>query len=488
MTACIKPLISNPAGPPRPVARLAIMVAVSLVLLVGTAWAQGESLDLAVYTRATVYNNPEYDTMVLVDFPFTLNRDQFEFYQPDSLDPEWYARIYAQVTLFGPDGLLLDSASTYFSARTSSAQEAAAPDFMLFNRLSLLVRPGVYSGRLVVIDVVSKREGTFFLDQIVAEPARRDELTIGGGSLAYRIGRAGEGQTSDPMVLNGLRVLTNPLGVVELGDTSVYLYAELYNLTYAAGDSSGYRLEYAVLDNTGAVYRRLGQKVRVKPGPSAVVAEQFDIRGLPAGRYRLQVVATDQAVLDADTALFNLAILPEASEGLALGEDVTFDPYDTLLLDVREKLVAYILTSDQKLALSRLTPEGRSTFLDQFWRDRDASPGTRLIENRLETIKRFEFCNQYFSTDETRSNGWTTDRGRIYMTYGPWDDRDDVSAPHVGNPFVIWYYYSIGEGAVFVFEDKRGYHDYTLAHSNVDGERYSEEWKERLQQGGYRLE
>ena len=73
------------------------------------------------------------------------------------------------------------------------------------------------------------------------------------------------------------------------------------------------------------------------------------------------------------------------------------------------------------------------------------------------------------------------------MTYGPWEEREDYQTPRSQRPFEIWYYYSFREGAVFVFEDQHGQHDYKLVHSNVEGERYSDWWAETLRVGDYRV-
>ena len=80
-------------------------------------------------------------------------------------------------------------------------------------------------------------------------------------------------------------------------------------------------------------------------------------------------------------------------------------------------------------------------------------------------------------------DGWSTDRGRIYMTYGPWDERDDNEAPRVGNSYEVWYYRSIKQGLMFIFEDYSGNDDYRLVHSNVFGEVYNQEWQDRVDQG-----
>ena len=158
------------------------------------------------------------------------------------------------------------------------------------------------------------------------------------------------------------------------------------------------------------------------------------------------------------------------------------ESYDSLTLSEKVSVTTYYLTPAEKSVLQGLTDVGKTTYLPQYWTDRDAKLTGPHPATRAEAVKRFKYCNQYFSRDNKHSDGWATDQGRIYMIYGPWEDRIDMPAPRIGNPFVVWYYRSIKEGKMFVFEDKRGDHDFILVHSNVDGERYNADWANRLKE------
>jgi len=463
-------------------------VMAAALIMIAAGGARSEQDQLAVYSAFSVSNDPAYDSLVLVDFSFTLSREQLEFFRLDSLSTELYGRIFAQVTLYGADGMPADSVNTYFSASVSSPEEVGESDNTLFNRLPILLTPGIYTARLVVIDVVSKRQGEVFFDEVMIEPSLPDRLVIGGETMAYQISRAGEEESSDRMVRNGFRVLVNPLGAYTADDTICYLYAELYGMKYSEQAPSDYRLAYAVFDNLGAVYYDFGYKVRTKPGTSAVVVEQFDISGWKIGRYRIRLIAGDLSTDGCDTAFFPLHIIPKLQPGFTFRQSTVTNPYDTLSLEVREHLVAYLLSPVQKQTLSRLSVDGRKAFLDEYWYENDSHPETRVIENRLDMIERYEYANRYFSSNLRKTNGWSSDRGRIYMTYGPYEEKDDISAPIKGNPIIVWFYHSLDEGTVFVFEDRQGFHDFTLVHSTIDGERFSKEWETRLRGDHYKLD
>jgi GWxTD domain-containing protein len=228
-----------------------------------------------------------------------------------------------------------------------------------------------------------------------------------------------------------------------------------------------------VLDAGGNLFR----------GGTAVIAESIDIKGWPTGRYDLRITAQDPEVDKSDTVSVPFQIISPQEVQLALKRATSKDPYDRLSRGEKVQLVTYLLTPEQKATLDRLTDTGKLNFLDQYWREHDENPATEVIENRLELISRYAFCNYRFSNNENRTDGWATDRGRIYMTYGQWDEIDDRQAVILGNPYQIWHYRGIKEGKVFVFEDWTGTEEYRLVHSNVYGEIFSREWQDRLDQG-----
>jgi GWxTD domain-containing protein len=83
--------------------------------------------------------------------------------------------------------------------------------------------------------------------------------------------------------------------------------------------------------------------------------------------------------------------------------------------------VAYIIRDDEKRAFQDLqTNEEREHFIEQFWQRRDPTPGTVENEFKEEHYRRIAYANKHFGTDTIP--GWKTDRGRIYITYGPPDE------------------------------------------------------------------
>jgi GWxTD domain-containing protein len=117
-----------------------------------------------------------------------------------------------------------------------------------------------------------------------------------------------------------------------------------------------------------------------------------------------------------------------------------------------EEDVTYIITDEEKAAFKKLkTDEERYQFIEQFWLRRDPTPDTLENEFRDEHYARIAYANEHFASGIP---GWKTDRGRIYITWGPPDSIDEDmpmggtyqrSAEQGGGttstfPFVVWRY------------------------------------------------
>jgi GWxTD domain-containing protein len=454
---------------------------------------------LTVYSSPVVYANPMYDSLALVEFPFVISRAELEFFQPDSTNTNIEGRVFAQVILQDDKGVALDSTNTYFSVLVASKEEAALADYRLFNKLVLKTKPGLYTAHLTVIDVVSKKSKDIFFGSFNVPPPSGDKLRLGGAFLAFKIQYVGNGDSAANvrMVRNGFLVLNNPIGVYGPKDSSAFLYAELYGLKTGPKLAKTYRLGYQVVDSASGVVRDYGFKVKEKPGKSAVISDAMDIAGLSTGRYDLRIIASDSSVGEADTVKVPLIVLamPKPLALQPVTEQDTTDEWNTLSLQDKINCTHWLLTPDQRNVMDRLSDVGKENFLNQFWRENNVnrtskilSADSRLAGSRAETVKRFLYANQRFSQNEKKTNGWNSDRGRVYIVYGPWDTHKEVATPRVGDPFIIWNYNSFKEGKVFVFQDVNGDNDYRLVHSNVQGEPYSKDWEDRLKGEMYDVE
>ncbi len=129
--------------------------------------------------------------------------------------------------------------------------------------------------------------------------------------------------------------------------------------------------------------------------------------------------------------------------------------------------VAYIITDEERAAFKRLqTAEEMEQFIEQFWLRRDPTPDTPENEFKEEHYRRIAYANERFASGIP---GWKTDRGRIYITFGPpdeieshpsggsyvrpWEEGGGMTATY---PFEIWRYRwieGVGQDIMIEFVD-----------------------------------
>jgi GWxTD domain-containing protein len=123
--------------------------------------------------------------------------------------------------------------------------------------------------------------------------------------------------------------------------------------------------------------------------------------------------------------------------------------------------VVYIITAEERAEFQRLrTDQERDRFIENFWLRRDPTPGTAENEFKEEHYRRIAYANEHFAG---RVAGWRTDRGRIYIVYGPPDEIEDHRNESV--PRYVWRYRRVeglGYGIEVEFTDPGNTGDYRM--------------------------
>ena len=97
-----------------------------------------------------------------------------------------------------------------------------------------------------------------------------------------------------------------------------------------------------------------------------------------------------------------------------------------------EQDVVWIITPEEKAAFKSLqNDEERDQFVEAFWWRRDPTPDTYENEFKVEHYRRIVYANDHFAA---QGPGWKSDRGRIYIVYGPPDHVTTFSAQDARPP------------------------------------------------------
>src|SRR5450432_607123 len=112
--------------------------------------------------------------------------------------------------------------------------------------------------------------------------------------------------------------------------------------------------------------------------------------------------------------------------------------------------VRWIITDEEQKAFKLLSnDEERDSFIEAFWQRRDPTPDTIENEFKEEHYRRMAYVNEHFAAGIP---GWKSDRGRIYIMYGP---ADEIESHPSGGSYERPMEEGGGETSTFPFEDWR---------------------------------
>ncbi|MDR2979016.1 MAG: GWxTD domain-containing protein [Bacteroidales bacterium] len=234
-------------------------------------------------------------------------------------------------------------------------------------------------------------------------------------------------------------------------------------------------------------------KFEYDPQPVLVILDQFNIQGLPSGNYQLGVEICDpsgkvktstycsfQRSNPQMDSLFN-------QDNLIVSIENTFVEKMADLGELREHISSiypvaapterkYIRTQSADASLGEL-----QKFFYGFWYKRAPYNPEMAWLDYAEKVK---YVNKEFGSPLIK--GHRTDRGRIYLQYGPPNSIRAGAYTPTTHPYQIWHYYVIEKELnirfVFYTNDFVS-NDYQLLHSNKIGEIKEPAWQLYLMKG-----
>ena len=441
-----------------------------LVLVTGPSGRAENPLTI-VANKAAFYDPA--DSATYVEIYFSLYRDQLGFIGSDTSRYQ-YAGVSISARVFDSSGRSIDSAATHFLTQVSDSAKIHQPGVRLFDMLPLKISPGHYRVNLTARDDVSGVSGGVLLDFQVPS-FRVAGLTASDIEMAYDLVELTTSSISGAnprLIKEGYLVVPNPSGALQWKkDTLLHAYSELYGLS----SGGSFVVKYMVKDSSGNEIRDLGETRYENPGATAVLARHFAISDLLPGQYYLVLEAIDLNTKQQTASSMKFSLLDLAT----LDQEVASEDAQLMV-----NMAWYHLSEAEKIRIKALNSEGKRNFVKQFWREMDDDPSTPVNPVYDDAVRRFAYANEQFSTHADKSNGWKTDRGRVYIMYGPPDSESEESVPGTSYPMIRWDYFKIEGGVIFIFvnDEKAGAADYRLVHSTHPRERQNEYWMDKYRQ------
>jgi GWxTD domain-containing protein len=271
----------------------------------------------------------------------------------------------------------------------------------------------------------------------------------------------------------------------------IQFYTEIYNTQKVFKDSAFLVRYYIQNEQKGYLVEPYSNFYKLKPAEANIVMGEFNIEKLSSGNYNLVVEVKNQKnkVIARQYTFFqrnnNYVQEPLSDSALAaIDINSTFASYYTnkdTLIDYIKSLrpiannneTAFIIDKDKNLDLKLM-----QQFLYGFWDKHNPINPKAAWEIYHKNV---QAVNESYGTRLLK--GYETDRGRVYLKYGP--PNAVVSNLNEPNyyPYQIWHYYKLDKQSnkKFVFfNPDLVTNDFTLIHSTAKGEIYDEKWQYML--------
>lgn len=280
--------------------------------------------------------------------------------------------------------------------------------------------------------------------------------------------------------------------------TKLKFYAEIYNAKKVLGLNEKMVVSYYIESyEKGVKLSDYSMFAKQTTNDVNILLSEFDISKLPSGNYNLLVEVRDKE--NKIQALQKLFFQRQNTQGKFSYDDLksinvqntfvtSYTNVDTLL-DYIRCIRPISSVSEIKYAQNQIKErnvEVMQQFFYNFWHVRDEkNPQLAWLEYYKEVMK----VNKEYGTHALK--GYDTDRGRVYLQYGPPDQLTKIDREPSSYPYEIWEYYRLYDKSLSVTfpENKQSNkkfifynpdlvtNKYTLIHSNAQGETYNYQWQ-----------
>ena len=285
----------------------------------------------------------------------------------------------------------------------------------------------------------------------------RDEETKksrrGAGTVNVRSMSDADLTISDLMLVNQLRVdgekkaiVPNVSGNVADLPEGFYLFFEVYNRT----DCDTLELTYQVKTSKNEERLRESFLHSAVRGRNPLFVK-INSNSLPMGRYSVGMQATGHGVARGAAKATPVVTHPFIIQWK--GIPATIEDLDAAI----NQLIYIAETKELDSIKSAPNADEKKKRFREFWKKRDPTPNTERNEEMEQYYSRVAIANKNYSH---YTDGWKTDRGMVFIMFGPPSNIDRHPFDSDAKPYEIWYYNDLNYQ--FLFVDQTGFGDYRL--------------------------
>ncbi len=302
-----------------------------------------------------------------------------------------------------------------------------------------------------------------------------------------------------PLTKNGLNLIPYVADFFPDNITEISFYAEIYNTDTVLGRNEKYIISYFVESyESKTALSKFAAFKKETTAPVSVLLTKLNIAELTSGNYNLvvevrnktnELVQQKKVFFQRKNTSFHPAL--DINDLSNISVDNTFASKitgkDTLagfircLTPISSEAEKGFIDNQLKLADERLMQQ----FFYNFWQSRylqePEAAWYRYYQDVVAVNKNFGAFNY---------QGFETDRGRVYLQYGPPDKRQEYPSEPNAYPYEIWLYYRLVDKSnlqpiqtnkQFIFFNRDLVsNNYRILHSDARGETKDARWQMKL--------
>jgi GWxTD domain-containing protein len=342
---------------------------------------------------------------------------------------------------------------------------------------------GIYKCKVSLVDQYNKNNLKTINEIFHVKPFAKDQLALSDIQLASKI-IPGSKDSSSIFYKNSYEVTPIPTLVFGGEIPVAFYYFELYEKM--SGDkNSKLKLNCQIISSRGKIYYNNTQFIEKETGPRDLVGRDV-IANYPTDSYSLRITLVDSAESVVRTSLKKFFVynpgIKVVDTASTQQSAVLASNFGLLSAEECDDIFAkskYIATHNEMDQYSRLgNVQSKREFLYGFWKKHGEDTPDQTGISYNEYMKRVQESNDRFG--HLKTQGWTTDRGRVLIIYGEPSEIDRFPNSMDMKPYEIWLYNDLQGGVSFDFADLYGFSDYLLLNSTARGEYKDDNWQSRI--------
>lgn len=455
-----------------------------LLLFIGfTGIATGQNSDIRAYMTYEKFYAPEQGNYIEANL--AVKGSSLTFRKNDN--DKFQSKLQVTMIFSRADTVVTFEKYNLFSPELEDTSEI---DFNFVDQKRFQLDTGKYNFELRLSDVYTDFENDttpLVYNTPIHLQFNKEEIEI--SSLQF-IESYQKTEKQNTFTKNGIEIIPYMSNFFPNDVNSLSLYFEIYNTIKKMGEDEGFLVNYYLesYESSKILDTYAGYK-RMKTNPVNVFLHKFDITNLPSGNYNMVVEIKNkknkqlalkkkffqrskpQIKYDKDK-LENVDISQSFAEKMSRDSLEKFIP---ALEPIANNLELMFIRSD----LSEKDEKELQKYFLSFWESEDPLKPEKAWKNYYKQVREVE---KFYSTSIHR--GYETDRGRVYLQYGPPNTINERDHKPSSYPYEIWHYNQLTENQwnkKFVFYNPDLVtNDYELIHSNAIGEEYNPTWKYKL--------